>query len=292
MQQGTAPASIYYTPIDLRVESAGRLPYLLVTPKYRPMATLTCDLGEFMTAFFALFYCHAMLWSIGIRHGDISEANLMWDPEGRKPKLCDFDFCEALQIGVPQEESDGLEGLPTTGTWIFMADELLTWRAFDGLVERVYRHEVEAFVAVLVWMTCRYKHGRLRSNPDLEDWHHEDYGVVRHMKAKAFDDIRERRYCGPPDVPQSSWRFVRSAVNEMLGFRAGYGVLEAKLAILRDFPGHYAATTEMPEDFNDLRALHGKILSWPLFTHTSAQPFVNLMKECIPNPDRQQETKA
>ncbi|TEB24927.1 hypothetical protein FA13DRAFT_1591608, partial [Coprinellus micaceus] len=111
---------------------------------------------------------HAMLWSVGIRHGDISDNNLMWDPKTQKPKLCDFDLshlCEKPRRGVEEVGPDGPTGFSNTGTWIFMAAELLSRPAMAGKVKRVYRHEVEAFIAVLVWILCRYQDGKLRTSP-------------------------------------------------------------------------------------------------------------------------------
>lgn len=42
-----------------RIKLGSRMPYLLVMPKYEPIATLTSDWDKFMDAFFALFYCES-----------------------------------------------------------------------------------------------------------------------------------------------------------------------------------------------------------------------------------------
>ena len=39
------------------VKLASRVPYLISTPKYDPISSLTTDLPTFLAAFFALFYC-------------------------------------------------------------------------------------------------------------------------------------------------------------------------------------------------------------------------------------------
>ena len=155
---------------------ATRIPYLIVMPKYDPISSLTKDVTTFLAAFFALFSCklsfssftarapsvtpgHAVLWSIGIRHGDINDNNMMWDPKTEKPKLCDFDLshlCEKLRRGVEEVGPNGLTGFSNTGTWIFIAEELLSLDAMDGLVTRVYRHEVEALMYNQVWIKRRY----------------------------------------------------------------------------------------------------------------------------------------
>ncbi|KAF9561886.1 hypothetical protein CPC08DRAFT_604310, partial [Agrocybe pediades] len=113
---------------------------------------------------------HAVLWSLGIEHGDISDGNLMIDPSTGFPKLCDFDLSHF-------EDDTRPSGFSNTGTWAFMAAELLTERAMEGFIKRRYRHEVESFVSVIVWLLLRYENGRLISNPPLSEWDSTSYEI-------------------------------------------------------------------------------------------------------------------
>jgi hypothetical protein len=50
-------------------------------------------------------------------------------------------------------------GMEHTGTRLFMVLDLLTDEAWDGKVERLYCHDCESFVWVLLWVCCHYKGG-------------------------------------------------------------------------------------------------------------------------------------
>ncbi|KAF6753151.1 hypothetical protein DFP72DRAFT_814557, partial [Ephemerocybe angulata] len=97
---------------------------------------------------------HAILWSIGVEHGDISEGNLMFeDVNTKKPKLCDFDLSHVRGEPSPSGYSD-------TGTWALMATELLTQKSMGRNIPRLYRHDFESFIA----------DGELVLDPPLEEW--------------------------------------------------------------------------------------------------------------------------
>jgi hypothetical protein len=50
-----------------------------------------------------------------------------------------------------------------------MALDLLTDEAWDGKVERLYRHDCKSFVWVLLWVCCRYEGGKQINNPPLSE---------------------------------------------------------------------------------------------------------------------------
>lgn len=219
----------------------------------------------------------------------------MWDPDEKKPKLCDFDlshFCEAPQMGIPEKGPDGPMALSNTGTWIFMADELLTVRAMQGLVKRVYRHEVEAFVAVLIWIICRYKDGELRPERPLDHWNQATPHAVIDMRSATFQEMMNGQYPQPSELPDSMWDSAAIAVLSMHGLKGGraFAMSEVRgLALLhKRNPRLYPNPTKALEDYDDLRVLPKEILTWPLFTNThdpSAMLFAKLMKERILNPN-------
>lgn len=69
-----------------------------------------------------------------------------------------------------------------TGTLPFMALDLLTEKGLVGGVEHVYRHDLESFWWVLVWIIFRLIGGKLRDNPPLSDWN-DGFAVCRTSKA-------------------------------------------------------------------------------------------------------------
>jgi len=50
----------------------------------------------------------------------------------------------------------------------FMALDLLTEEAWNGHVERLYRHDCESFAWVLLWICCRYHNGKVINDPPLK----------------------------------------------------------------------------------------------------------------------------
>ncbi|KAG5634008.1 hypothetical protein H0H81_003919 [Sphagnurus paluster] len=94
---------------------------------------------------------HRILWINEIEHRDISPSNLMVDATDQKyPKgvLNDFD----LAVYQPTHVQPGGE---RTGTIPYMALDLLNRGYFSGHVERLYRHDLESFIWVLVVATLR-----------------------------------------------------------------------------------------------------------------------------------------
>lgn len=108
---------------------------------------------------------HHALFECGILHRDISKNNVMC----RRRKdgkvigiLLDFD----LAIFI---EEDGKAPDPTskfrTGTLAFMAIDLLE----DTNIPHLYRHDLESFLYVLVWISCYYNAGKITSEK-LPSW--------------------------------------------------------------------------------------------------------------------------
>lgn len=222
-----------------------------------------------------------MLWSVGIHHGDISEDNMMWDPVTQKPKLCDFHlshFCDSSKL----DGGKCFGGSATAGTWRFMASELLTPHAMKGNVKRVYRHEVEAFVHVLVWVVCRYADGNLKVPPPLQEWNQTNYVLVLENRNTTIGYIKDGTFPQPPGLPIDLWNVVRSTLCDL-----NILVLDAGVAQhdqwRRKWDREYAERCDPSDldDYNTLRALR-QILGWRLFDHPSAECFVKLIKERIP----------
>ncbi|TEB24978.1 hypothetical protein FA13DRAFT_1738790 [Coprinellus micaceus] len=116
----------------------------------------------------------------------------MWDPAMQRPKLCDFDLaypCKKTRLVVEEVGPSGPTGLSKNRTWIFTAKELLSDAAMAGEVKCVYRHDVEAFVAVLVWIVCRYQDGKVKANSPLEHWIQRSHLECRKKRGRTFDQI-------------------------------------------------------------------------------------------------------
>ncbi|KAG8986898.1 hypothetical protein FRB94_002392 [Tulasnella sp. JGI-2019a] len=57
-----------------------------------------------------------------------------------------------------------------TGTLPFMALDLLTPEGCNGEIEHLYRHDLESFWWVLVWITFRFQKGKLIEDPPFSEW--------------------------------------------------------------------------------------------------------------------------
>ena len=90
---------------------------------------------------------HYALWKGGIKHGDISLRNLMWDPFLKVGFLNDFDL-----TNISGEDSKGGRW---TGTIAFMALQLIKPGVKNP--RRFYRHDVESLIWVLIWICLYYR---------------------------------------------------------------------------------------------------------------------------------------
>ncbi|KAG2131321.1 hypothetical protein DEU56DRAFT_717782, partial [Suillus clintonianus] len=100
---------------------------------------------------------HIDLWKAGVYHRDVGPENMMWyrDKLGKlMGVLNDCDLSSLANVPGPQ-------GNERTGTVPFMAFDLLTARAQRGEVKHLYRHDMESFVWVFIWICFRYSNGAL-----------------------------------------------------------------------------------------------------------------------------------
>ncbi|KAL0580876.1 hypothetical protein V5O48_001168 [Marasmius crinis-equi] len=164
------------------VEKRPRMPRAIVLPFYLPITNLTYDWGVFMSAFWRLVRAHATLWARGIQHGDISASNLMYEDQNGEvvPKLCDYDLAHFSYKKGPTDFTN-------TGTQRFMAAELLTDNAMEGMVKKEYRHDCESFAWALIWILGRYCGGKLIAEPHFDDWKTPRYRDVFHSRGRFYD---------------------------------------------------------------------------------------------------------
>ncbi|KAF6748561.1 hypothetical protein DFP72DRAFT_820046 [Ephemerocybe angulata] len=257
-----------------------RIPELSVRPAYKPLSSLT-EQGDtaLLDAFLQLMYCHAMLWSIGIEHGDISPGNLMVNPETGKPKLCDFGLSHFRTETRPKGDSN-------TATWAFMAIELLTERAMLGEIPRVYRHEVESFVAVLVWIVLRYRKGVLADDSTTKGWTDPSFTKCKDARETTVMRILAGSLPKPSWVSNKIWKVVEDAVSSMereLG-RAKTLRAERMLAKGREDAAQIASADEELGRLDGMEFIE-KLCAWFLFKGPLGDELAVVLKGQITGPE-------
>ncbi|KAG0696690.1 hypothetical protein DFH29DRAFT_1082776 [Suillus ampliporus] len=143
-----------------------RVLYILVFRKLRPITEL--DGEDFFTVWRQCILCHLALWKGGVHHRDVSPANMMWYRTKNgflMGVLNDYDLSSLVITPGPQ-------GNERTGTVPFMALDLLSPKGQRGQVEHLYRHDLESFMWVLVWVCLRYRNGVLlpQGTRPLDEW--------------------------------------------------------------------------------------------------------------------------
>jgi len=100
--------------------------------------------------------------------------------------LNDYDLSSLANAQSPQ-------GNERTGTIPFMALDLLTEKGQRGEVQHLYRHDLESFMWVLVWVAWRYKDGQLlpRKIRPLDKWATVDAEQCDQEKKTFLDDFLE-----------------------------------------------------------------------------------------------------
>ncbi|OSC99806.1 hypothetical protein PYCCODRAFT_1469938 [Trametes coccinea BRFM310] len=132
---------------------------LRITLVERLQRLITLPDEHFIRGWFQLLIAHYHNWRNGIQHRDISLGNLMCRG-GDKDPVCavlnDWD------LGVDAEDPNTKHtGYEVTGTVPFMAVDLLTHKGLHGNVAILYRHDLEAFIWVLIWAVCCYRDGKM-----------------------------------------------------------------------------------------------------------------------------------
>jgi len=190
---------------------------LVVSPAGRPLKAYT-SVRELLEALRDAIAGHKSLIEDGkILHRDISENNIIitesasdGSPKGR---LIDLDLAKELD-NVPSGAGH------RTGTLQFMAIEVLQGKG------HTYRHDLESFFYVFIWMCIRYGHEDVddlekavvpRSGPNkrrvrptktsvLQDWYIGDYRQIANAKRGhmvGFEDITAEfapEFCGLKDL--------------------------------------------------------------------------------------------
>jgi hypothetical protein len=167
----------------------------------------------FLTFFSPIFMCsssgHYILWKGGVQHGDISVSNLMH--RNGTGVLNDFDLARLTTPGNVHPR-----GFDRTGTTPFLALDLLTEDAQDGKVERRYRHDLESFLWVLMWITTCYDNGVQSIPPDHRRWIAEDTNVCLDAKTRKLQVriVTTNSYRSLTAVTNALWNYWRAFYNQ------------------------------------------------------------------------------
>jgi hypothetical protein len=153
------------------------------------------------------FAGHYALWQAGVYHRDVSPGNMMWYRNGTilMGVLNDYDLSSLATAQGPR-------GNERTGTIPFMALDLLTEEGQRGEVRHLYRHDLESFVWVLVWVSLRYKNGQLlpRKSRPFDAWAIVDAETCG--KEKSFFQRRFLKYKSFA-MDQQMWELVMDCVD-------------------------------------------------------------------------------
>ncbi|KAF6758692.1 hypothetical protein DFP72DRAFT_807706 [Ephemerocybe angulata] len=240
-----------YEPYRAKRPLARRYPVLVLLPKYQSISVITAmpDATR-VNHFIALIYCHAMLWSVGVEHGDISENNLMYEESTGRPKLCDFDLSQIRGDYRPSEHLNA-------GTWAFMAGDLLTYKAMEGKVTRLYRHDFESFIAVIVWVSLRYNNGEHVPCPRLDKWAQDEFILCCASREDTYDSIMCRRFDRPDWLSFEMWRAISLLIRNFMRIILARRIAEGDMWCMKMTKEEAleAQTSEVPKNIDSHQAL-------------------------------------
>jgi hypothetical protein len=139
-----------------------------------------------------------LLWTVGVYHGDPSLGNmaLRIDERGKlHGVLTDWDLATVEELGAHH-------GDRRTGTRPFMAIDILCDQYWDGLIPRVYRHELEGFVWILPWVFFQYQDKKCTPHRIFKRWVDRDVLIIRSVKRDFYIEVGRPV---PMYTPRYSW---------------------------------------------------------------------------------------
>lgn len=179
--------------------SFNRVHTRLITSKGRPLYTFTTYL-ELLLALHGAITCHRALLRHGVLHRDISLTNILIPlsprPDGARGLLLDLDLAVRLDATADATANH------RTGTMQFMAIGTLSREP------HTYRHDLESFFFVFLWLCVYYRPGGGRVKPyptTLDSW-----------GCGSYADAAARKSC---DVEPGGFRRV------VAGFAGGAGAM-------------------------------------------------------------------
>ena len=168
---------------------------------------------------------HALLGGHNIEYGDSPTLwDIMCNENMKSGVLIDYDFSSSLRHPcVPQARTNRTGAIP------FMAIGLLNDKYWNGSIERLYRHELEAFIWILSFVFLRYQNGKSQRGTLVDRWMTSNYVACRSYKHgfQNIDDLPEREPLCQPDF-QDHWAWAESllAWNTKISLAAACHLME------------------------------------------------------------------
>ncbi|KAJ7592426.1 hypothetical protein C8J56DRAFT_739714, partial [Mycena floridula] len=94
---------------------------------------------------------HSLLWRLGLYHGGIGISNLMYDMRMKKGMLNDWN--------ISTYPAAKFLGRDRTASMPFMALGVLDEEGWNAQIRGLYRHDLESFVRVLLWICVSVLNG-------------------------------------------------------------------------------------------------------------------------------------
>ena len=121
----------------------------------------------------------------------------MVDPTTNRGVLNDWDTSYDCRFGP---ETSHVVGGERTSTLPFMKLDLLYEEAWRGNVQRLYRHDLEGFIWILLWVFLQFEEKKL-TIPVLEAWQTSDYAACTKAKRDMISGLN-----GPEYTATTSWK--------------------------------------------------------------------------------------
>src|ERR1700730_4848321 len=110
----------------------------------------------------------------------------MVDPTTKRGVLNDWDLSYYCRSGL--DTGCVVRGESRTGTFPFMALDLLSEEAWRGNLQRLYRHDLEGFIWILPWVFLQFEDSVL-TNPVLDGWRTGDYAEYADAKRALLSKL-------------------------------------------------------------------------------------------------------
>src|ERR1700730_7139279 len=122
----------------------------------------------------------------------------MVDPTTKRGVLNDWDLSYYCRSGL--DTGCVVRGESRTGTFPFMALDLLSEEAWRGNLQRLYRHDLEGFIWILPWAFLQFE-GKELTIPALEAWQTGDYAGCAKAKRGMMSELDRSK-----DIATTSWK--------------------------------------------------------------------------------------
>lgn len=141
-------------------------------------------------------------------------------------------------------------------------------------VKRRYRHDLESFFAVLIWVLCRYRNGKLLPELPLEAWNRPLYLECAEKRRYSYRHLQDMET--PNGLPEDLWK---ACVNATLLYE-----LQQSLAVLAQHDVMFGITENtLTDEFYQSINILGPVLTYPLFQMQDGPEFVAKLRDRLPS---------